>query len=174
MARVEDGGTHRVGIKVARAVMLLLGSSIALAAWAQSTRTLDLRLPPPSITSMKAGEPCDACGRIVSIREIRLDRNPGAPSAYRGVPGSSDGVVGRNLVGAVIYLPLGGDTTERPFVGGVGTPEARERFRESSYEILVRLDDDSLRTVERIDGSRYRIGDRVRLSGVGQIELVAE
>ena len=63
---------------------------------------------------------------------------------------------------------------EKPFVGGVGTPEMKERFRESTYEITVRLDDGALRFVERPDGSRYRVGDRVRLSGVNQIELVVD
>jgi hypothetical protein len=171
----ETGCRHRLGVIAARALALILWSSSPLAAWAQSIRIPDLRSPPPSITPIKAGEPCDGCGRILSIREIRVDRNnPRVPSAFRSGPGSASGIGERNLVGAVIYLPLGGETKERPFVGGVGTPEARERFGESSYEMLVRLDDDSVRTIERADGSRYRIGDRVRLSGVGQIELIAE
>jgi hypothetical protein len=93
---------------------------------------------------------------------------------FKGSPGSSSGAVECNLAGAVIYLPLGGETTERPFVGGVGTPEARERFRESSYEILVRLDEDVLRTIRRPHGSRYRVGDRVRLSSNDQIEPIAQ
>lgn len=78
------------------------------------------------------------------------------------------------MVGAVIYLPLGNDPTERPFVGGVGTPEMRERFRETTYEISVRLDDGSLRFLQRYDGIRYRVGDRVRLPGAGQIEMITD
>ena len=175
MATGGTGCRHRLGVTAARALVLILGSSSMMAVWAQSIRIPDLRSPPPPIVSMKAGEPCNGCGRILSIREIRVDRNnPRVPSVFRGGPGSSSAVGERNLVGAVIYLPLGGETADRPFVGGVGTPEARERFGESSYELLVRLDDDSLHTIERTDGSRYRVGDRVRLSGVGKIELVAE
>jgi hypothetical protein len=175
MAPVKTRCRHRLRNTWMRALGLIVGASSTLAVYAQSIRIPDLRSPPPSIVSMKAGEPCNACGRIVSIREIRVDRNnPRVPAEFRSGPGSPSGVVERNLVGAVIHLPLGGETAERPFLGGVGTPEARERFGESSYELLVRLDDDSMRTIERTDGSRYRIGDRVRLSGIGQIELVAE
>ena len=50
----------------------------------------------------------------------------------------------------------------------------RERFQETTYEISVRLDDGSLRFLQRHDGTRYRVGDKVRLPGAGQIELLAE
>ncbi|MPZ41813.1 MAG: hypothetical protein GEV05_00130 [Betaproteobacteria bacterium] len=152
---------------------MMFWSSLALAAFAQSIKLPDLRSPPPSMVTLKPGEPCNACGRVVSIREVQLDQRSSVPPAFHGSPGSSSGSVDRNLVGAVIYLPLGGATRERPFVGGVGTPEAQARFRQSSYEILVRLDDGTLRTTQRHDGSRYSVGDRVRLAGNDEIELIA-
>jgi hypothetical protein len=162
---------HRV---TARALIIAFWCSITLAAWAQSIKIPDFRQPPPQITSAKPGEPCNDCGRILSIREIRLDQRPGMPTALQGDgPGSSAGPVGPNLVGAVIYLPLGGDSPQRPFVGGVGTPEMKERFRESIYEIAVRFDDGSLRFLQRPDGARYQVGDRVRATGAGQLELMA-
>jgi outer membrane lipoprotein SlyB len=77
-------------------------------------------------------------------------------------------------VGAVIYLPLGGETPERPFVGGVGTPEMRERFGETTYEITVRLDDGGMRFIQRNDGSRYQVGDRVRMAGTAGLEPIVE
>ena len=86
----------------------------------------------------------------------------------------SSGPGGPNLVGAVIYLPIGGGSAERPFVGGVGTPEMQERFRDSTYEIAIRLDDGALRVIQRHDGPRYSVHDRVRLAGVDELELVAE
>lgn len=155
--------------------MVLAGSFWIALAWAQTIKIPDFRQPVPPTAVFKPGEPCNECGRILSIREIQVERKPVVPQAFQsGGPGTSSGPGGPNLVGAVIYLPLGGETTERPFVGGVGTPEMRERFRESTYEIAVRLDDGSLRFVQRHDGTRYRVGDRVRLSGVNQIELVTD
>jgi outer membrane lipoprotein SlyB len=162
--------------RLTRTTLVVLAGSlwIALAAWAQTIKIPDFRQPPP-VASVKPGEPCSDCGRILSIREIQAERKPVVPPAFQGGgPGTSSAASERNLVGAVIYLPLGNDGTQRPFVGGVGTPEMRERFRETTYEIAVRLDDGTLHFVQRVDGTRYRVGDRVRLSGVNQIELVSQ
>ena len=82
-----------------------------------------------------------------------IDRGPGA-----SVP-----------IGAVIALP---DAGGRSYVGGVGTPEMRERFTQYTYQIVVKLDAGSETILERRDASRYRVGDRVRLQGI-QLELLA-
>jgi outer membrane lipoprotein SlyB len=166
------GSVRRRPVSGAGALGLAIWCSLALTAWAQSIKIPDFRQS-PRVTTLKPGEACNECGRIFSVREIRIERTPAVPAAFQGGPGSSSGFSERNLVGAVIYLPLGEKSVERPFVGGVGTPEMRERFRESAYEISVRLDDGALRVVQRPDGSHYRIGDKVRLSGVNQIELIA-
>jgi hypothetical protein len=140
----------------------------------QTIRIPDFRQAPPAPVTIRAGEACLDCGRILAIREIQVERKPQVPQAFQSsAPGPATGP-GQNLVGAVIYLPLGNDPGERPFVGGVGTPEMRERFRETTYEISVRLDDGSLRFLQRHDGTRFRVGDKVRLPGAGQIELLAE
>ena len=47
-----------------------------------------------------------------------------------------------------------------------------ERFGEVSYELILRMEDGSFRTVERRDGGQYNIGDRVRLAE-GRLELLA-
>ena len=144
-------------------------------AWAQTIRIPDFRQPPPAPVTIRAGEACTDCGRILSIREIHTERRPQVPQALQATtPGPAVGPGENNLVGAVIYLPTGTDSSQRPFVGGVGTPVMRERFQQTSYEISVRLDDGSLRFLQRHDGSRFRVGDRVRLPGAGQIELLAE
>jgi len=70
-------------------------------------------------------------------------------------------------------MPLG-ETADKPYVGGVGTPEMRERLRETTYKMTVRLDDGSVRFLHRFDGYQFRVGDRVRLSGADQVELIAE
>jgi hypothetical protein len=149
--------------------------SAALAAWAQTLRIPDFRQAPPAPVTIRGGEACTDCGRILSIREIQVERRPQVPQAFQSSsPGPATGPGGQNLVGAVIYMPLGNDPSQRPFVGGVGTPEMRERFQETTYEISVRLDDGSMHFVQRRDGTRYRVGDKVRLPGAGQIELLAE
>lgn len=144
---------------------------MAMGAEAQPSRILDLR-PPPASSALKPGEPCNGCGRIISVREIHAEHRR-APAAFQGA-GSSFGTERSPPVGAVIYLPLGGETAERPFVGGVGTPEMRERFGETTYEITVRLDDGATRFIQRNDGSRYQVGDRVRVGGTDGLELVVE
>ena len=167
-------GQHGFMRTVERATVILC-CAVCIPAASQSIRMPDFRQPsPPIAAAPNPGEPCIDCGRILSIREIRLDRASVTPTALQSAtPGSSSGPVGPNLVGAVVYLPLGSDNVERPFVGGAGTPEMRERLRESTYEIAIRLDDGSLRFVQRNDGARYQVGDRVRIAGAGQLELIA-
>ena len=75
-----------------------------------------------------------------------------------------------NRVGVVIALPLGG-TGGEPVVGAVGTPEMRDRFADSTYEITVRLDSGAYSRVSHRDGGRFQVGDRVRLAQ-GTIERV--
>ena len=146
--------------------------SIALVVRGQSIRMPDFRKP--ATYQLQPGERCEDCGRITSIRERQIDRRPAVPASLRApeVAGGS-GVVQPTLVGAVVYLPLGNESSDRPFVGGVGTPEMRERFRESTYEISVRLDDGAMRFLQRSDGTRFQIGDRVRIAGT-DLELVTE
>jgi hypothetical protein len=61
----------------------------------------------------------------------------------------------QNLIGAVIYLPLGGQSADKPYIGGVGTPEMYARMRETTYEVTVKLDDGTFRFVRRPTPARY-------------------
>lgn len=72
----------------------------------------------------------------------------------------------------MVYLPLG-KGADKPFVGGVGTPEMRERFSQSSYEVVIQLDAGGTVSVQRDDGASFRVGDRVRVQG-NQLELLAK
>jgi len=162
----------RPGLANAAAIALAVAFS---AAFAQTLRIPDFRQAPPATFTIRGGEACTDCGRILSIREVQVERRPQVPQALqRDAPGPTTGPGQNNMVGAVIYLPLGSGQGDRPFVGGVGTPEMRERFQETTYEISVRLDDGSVRFLQRHDGTRYRVGDKVRLPGAGQIELLAD
>jgi hypothetical protein len=142
----------------------------AAAAYAQPIRIPDFRDTTPAV--LKPGEACLKCGVIRSIREVQVGRPVAVPEAFRTNPG---GGLGSDVyVGAVVALPLS-DDKENPgktFVGGVGTPEMRERFSESTYDITIRLDEGGFTQVTRRDGASYRIGDRVRVSGT-QLELIA-
>ena len=149
----------------------LLCAAIALPAAAQSSLTIpDFRRPQPTISPISPGA-CSNCGRILSIREVTVERTPYVPAPLQGDGvGHAPGMRERNLVGAVLVLPIGQGS--EAFVGGVGTPEMNQRFQDTEFEIMVRLDDGSLHQVRRPDGPRYRVGDRVRLQGI-QLELVA-
>ena len=155
------------------ATAALIGAFCAAAvAWGQSIKMPDFRKP--AAYQLQPGEFCEGCGRILSIREKSIDRRPAVPTALSSANvGGASGVAQPNFVGAVVYLPLG-NTGEKPFVGGVGTPEMRERFRETTYEITIRLDDGAMRFVDSPDGTRFEIGDRVRVSGVNELELVVQ
>jgi len=141
---------------------------LAVAAQAQSIRIPDLREPPRA--TVKPGEPCERCGTVRSIREVQVRRPVNVPQAFQTDP-MSQGPSPPVLVGAVVALPLG-DSKDKPFVGGVGTPEMRERFTETTYEIVVRLDDGGFTLVQRADGASFRVGDRVRVRGI-ELELIA-
>lgn len=141
---------------------------IAVAAHAQSIKIPDFREPPRA--TVKSGEPCDACGTIRSIREVRVQRPVAVPRVFQNNP-IDQGPGSQVIVGAVVALPLGGGT-EKPFVGGVGTPEMRERFSETTYEVTVQFDNGGYSIVQRADGASFRVGDRVRLRGI-ELELLA-
>jgi hypothetical protein len=59
----------------------------------------------PNSAMLKSGESRMACGCILSIREIRVQRQSVVPQAFQSAGPSLPGLGGRNLVGAVIYLP---------------------------------------------------------------------
>jgi hypothetical protein len=143
----------------------------AAVAYGQSIRIPDFRDTAP--VALKPGEACLKCGVVRSIREVQVGRPVTVPEGFRTNP--RDQAPGSDIyVGAVVSLPLS-DAKEnpgRPFVGGVGTPEMRERFSESTYEIIIRLDEGGFTQVTRRDGATYRVGDRVRVSGT-QLELIA-
>lgn len=126
--------------------------------------------PPPPVQQPRPAAPCDNCGVIRSIREIQSQRPVAVPQAFQN-PQMGSGPDSAMRVGAVVALPTSDGPGSQPFVGGVGTPEMRERFSESTYEITVRLDTGAYAQTQRRDGSRFRVGDRVRMRGI-ELELL--
>ena len=139
---------------------------------AQTLKIPDFRQGAPAVApAPRAGEACDQCGVIRSIRETQATRPVNVPKAFQ-TEQMPQGPASPNYVGAVIALPMG-DGSGKPYVGGVGTPEMRERFTETTYEITVRLDTGAYTAVQRNDGASYRVGDRVRVQGT-QLTLLTQ
>ena len=132
----------------------------------QAIKIPDFREPPR--TTVKPGEPCDGCGTIRSIREVQSQRAT-VPQAFQNDP-IDQGPSSPVRVGAVVALPLGGGGG-KPFVGGVGTPEMRERFSETTYQVAIGLDTGGYTMLQRADGASFRVGDRVRVQGT-ELELL--
>jgi outer membrane lipoprotein SlyB len=161
------------GKRLFAAARYLLAAGAALSTTvlvqAQSIRIPDFSTERPAATTLKPGETCDNCGVIRTIREIQSQRPVPVPKGFQS--DQPDGGLGSDVfVGAVAVLPMG-EGSGKSYVGGVGTPEMRSRFTETSYEITVRLDNGSYTVVQRSDGAQYRVGDRVRVQGI-QLELV--
>ena len=150
---------------------LLAAAALSISSPAQSQTIIipDFRQSAP-IKGGASGT-CEECGVVRSVREVhrRVDR-----PASRSPAGDAAGPPESRVVGAVMVLPFGAGyspSNSRASVGGYGTPEMNERMGELSYEIAVRMDDYTLRTVDQRDGGQFTIGDRVRVND-GRVELL--
>ena len=157
------GGLQRVNAGLLAAALLWCAAH----AHGQAIKIPDFR--EPQRTTVNPGEPCDGCGTIRSIREVQSQRGT-VPQVFQNDP-IDQGLSSPVRVGAVIALPLGGGGG-KPFVGGVGTPEMRERFSETTYQVAIGLDNGGYTMMQRADGASFRVGDRVRVQGT-QLELLA-
>jgi len=146
----------------ARALLAALAIALAGAIPAQTIRIPDFRTDP------RFTGPCENCGTVRSIREQSRARPLPACAGALLTPAGSDPFSGQNLVGGIYVADF---ADGKPYAGGVGTPEMRERFGDTTYEITVRLDDGGFRTIERRDGGRFRVGDRVRFEGT-ELQLI--
>ena len=165
--------TRRLTMRREGAVALTAAALLWLAApaFTQSIRIPDFRQGEAPAVRLKPGEACDGCGVIRAIREVQAQRQVPVPPQVRSDWTGVDRTLGSEVpIGAVIALPLGDGG--RSYVGGVGTPEMRERFAETTYDIVVQFDNGGYTSVQRADGARYQVGDRVRLRGV-QLDLLA-
>jgi len=152
-------------------LFLCVPLALSSVAGAQNIRIPDLGEPPPTIApALKPGEPCGKCGVIRSIREVNLANAYNATQPYRSGPADS-GLGSSQPVGAVISIPFGRGA-DKPYVGGVGTPEMRQQLSQTQYEVTVQLDDGGYTMVQRPDGLSFHVGDRVRVEGT-ELQLLA-
>lgn len=151
---------------------MVLVSAVAAAAWAQQIqipveRFPGLKLDAPSAPS-GAGALCKVCGEIRSIREVHVGLASGSATPNPSAQQSSEPW---QVVGNVLSVPFGPGTDDSTRVGTVGTPEMNARFAESSFEITIRMDDGERRTLQRRDGRKFQVGDRVAMRS-GELELM--
>ena len=117
---------------------------VALSAWAQT---------------------CQVCGEIRSVREVSKARiGQKVPAAAVGSPSALDA---GPVVGTVAQFHFG--KGEGWSFGAAGTPEMQTRLGETYYEVTVAMDTGDRRTVQRRDGNRFYVGQRVALRA-GEIE----
>lgn len=137
--------------------LLLLAATLA---WAQGVVIPDLRNPALYRESAPAGS-CRVCGEIRSIREVTMETPVAmAPDSRRSAGGNPNDWA---VVGAAIVIPT--TAHDGPTIGAVGTREMVERFDGNAWEITVLMDDGERRTLRRRDGTRFRVGQRVTMSG---------
>lgn len=122
----------------------------------------------------KAAAACENCGVIRSIREIRTERpvpragtaaDPRASLAYQTGPGAP------LLVGPVVVGTWNASGQTSSYVGAYGSDKMLEALQQSSWEVIVRLNDGQFTRVEEGDASDLRVGDRVKVVD-GKIQLL--
>jgi hypothetical protein len=67
------------------------------------------------------------------------------------------------VVGTVAQFNFGRGEAGRWTFGAAGTPEVQARLGETVYEVTVAMDSGDKRTLQRKDGHRFHVGQRVAL-----------
>lgn len=114
---------------------------------------------PPAPPPPAAAPVCSSCGVVDSIREIT---QPGE--------GTGLGAVAGGVVGAIIGNQIGGGTGKKlaTVAGAAGGAYAGHQIEKSQrkttrYEVIVRMDDGSSRSVMMDMVPGWRVGERVRI-----------
>ena len=131
------------------ACLLLFLGCAALSAWAQT---------------------CTVCGQVRAIREVSAARPVAEPARpAQAAPGGGSALDTAPVVGTVARFEFDSGRPEAWHLGSAGTPEMRMRLGEIYYEVTVAMDDGERRTVQRRDGNRFHVGQRVALRS-GELE----
>lgn len=149
--------------RLAGVVLILFSAAASAAPLTTTNRTTDLNgLVMAAATAAKPSSaraaPCGNCGQIESIREIAANQQTrGAPP----VGGAMDNQIGagRGQDLAMTGATVRGNRLEKD--GGASS---------KNYEIVVRLDDGSTRTIHETHTPMWRPGDRVNVNN-GTIQL---
>ena len=112
---------------------------------------------------------CLVCGEVRAIREVSAAPAPAASKPAPGSVGTPSDLHTGPVVGSVAQFRFdagrGGDWN----FGAAGTPEMQTRLGETYYELTVVMDAGERRTLQRKDGNRFHVGQRVALRA-GELE----
>lgn len=135
---------------------------------ANQTTTTPEFVPVAAAESVTPAPMCQDCGRIEGVREVK-----------QAGDGSGIGAVAGGVAGAVLGRQVGGGSgrTIATVVGAVGGAVAGHQIEKHVrknvvYEVTVRMDDGSARTITETTQPTWRSGDRVRIEG-GRITSAA-
>jgi hypothetical protein len=117
--------------------------------------------------SSASAQTCLVCGEIRSIRELHSGTKQ-PPQSTASSSGTQSDLYAGPVVGTVAQLQFGGARTtgtggrgEGWSFGAAGTPEMQARLGATTYEITVAMDGGGRRTLQRRDGNRFHVGQRV-------------
>ncbi|HEY2865174.1 MAG TPA: hypothetical protein VGK37_16255 [Casimicrobiaceae bacterium] len=129
-------------------------------------------LPPTTMPTPGEAVPCDRCGTIQSIRQV-TSKDQWTPLGTV----SSSGTGGSDLAPrAVTQFQIGRDMSKQGTVllgsaGGAAYQSRPSGLNAARWEVVVRMDDGSPRTVTQNYQPLMRSGDRVHVYGT-QVELL--
>jgi hypothetical protein len=112
---------------------------------------------------------CTVCGQVRSIREVSAARPLRAAAQPDAAPGTASALDTPPVVGTVARFEFDRGRPDGWHLGSAGTPEMQLRLGETYYEVVVAMDGGERRTVQRRDGNRFHIGQRVALRS-GELE----
>jgi outer membrane lipoprotein SlyB len=122
-----------------------------------------------TVAPVEAQERCANCGRVESIREYTA-KTGWTPLGAAGTAGTRDSAGDTGRV-STQYNFSSGNMVLLGAAGGAGYAKRPNSYERPRWEIAVRMDDGSRRTVSHDYEPTLREGDRVRVYGT-QLELI--
>lgn len=112
-------------------------------------------------SSAPAKPRCADCGTVVDVKEVEVKGEGSGGGALAG--GVIGGVIGHEVVGGRNQ----GVATAIGAVGGAVAGHQIEKYAKTHkrYDVAIRMEDGSTRTVHFKDAPSWRSGDRVRVNG---------
>jgi len=113
---------------------------------------------------------CTVCGVVRSVREVSKSTAAERITARTmNQFGTQSALDTDPVVGTVARFEFDQGRPESWHLGAAGTPDMRDRLDGYYYEVTVRMDDGDMRTLQRRDGNRFYVGQRVALRS-GELE----